>query len=103
MSVQFAAERVSSFGGIRNLASIAESGGDKDDLYVIKWGCGQAQSGKVALFYYSVGGGSAPYSEVWVQYGESGHIIAGKKDGLDTNSLLKTQKEMKKVRSIMPN
>ncbi|MEV4777920.1 hypothetical protein [Burkholderia sp. LMU1-1-1.1] len=86
-----------------DLSSIIENGGDKDDLYVIKWGCGDGQSGKVALLYYSIGGGSAPYSEVWVQYDESGRIVTGKTGGLDEKSLIKTQKEMKKVRSIMPN
>ncbi len=86
-----------------DLLSITEAGGDKDDLYVIKWGCGDAQSGKVALLYYSIGGGSAPYSEVWVQYDERGRIVTEKKDRLDEKSLMKTQKEMKKVHSIMPN
>jgi hypothetical protein len=78
-------------------------GGDIKDLYVIQWGCGKsaAKSQPVAVFYYSIGGGSAPYSEVDIHYNEVGQL-AGKSLAIAARDYDALGEAMKPVRSIMP-
>ncbi len=78
-------------------------GGDIKDLYVIQWGCGKsaAKSQPVAVFYYSIGGGSARYSEVNIHYNEFGQL-AGESLAISPQDYDALDKAMKPVRSIMP-
>ena len=85
-----------------DIKTIKGSGGVIEDLYVVKWGCGNTAKENVAVFYYSIGGGSAPYSEAWAQYDENGEIIQHGKLGMDGKAMLKLYDKMEKVKSINP-
>jgi len=82
--------------------SIKEKDGSVSELYVIKMGCAQVANANYAILYYSIGGGSAPYSEFWTAYDESGKLLDSKNFPLRGNALQEVNKKMKKVRSIMP-
>lgn len=85
-----------------DIASIKEEDGSISELFVIKMGCAQVANANYAIMYYSVGGGSAPYSEFWTAYDESGKLLGSKKFPLRGNALEDVSKKMKKVHSIMP-
>lgn len=72
------------------------------ELYAVKMGCAQVANANYAILYYSVGGGSAPYSEFWTAYDESGKLLGSKKFPLHGNALEEANKKMKKIHSIMP-
>jgi hypothetical protein len=82
-----------------------KSGGDSKELFVIKWGCGRADSVSEAVLYYSIGGGSAPNSEAWASYNEAGILMEDddKPNPKYDKALKSAEKGMKKVRSIMPD
>ena len=81
--------------------SITESGGELKDLYVTQWGCARSRGQDIAVLYYSIGGGSAPYSEAWAKYDTKGKLV-GKENTLDAATMGSLEKSMKAVRSIMP-
>jgi hypothetical protein len=85
-----------------DIKSIKEEEGSVSELYVIKIGCAQVANANYAILYYSVGGGSAPYSEFWTAYDESGKLLDSKNFPLHGHALEKMYKKMKKVNSIMP-
>jgi hypothetical protein len=85
-----------------DVRSIKEEDGSVSDLFVVKVGCAQVADANYALFYYSVGGGSAPYSEFWTAYDESGNLLSSKYFPLHGNALEQVNQKMKKVHSIMP-
>lgn len=85
-----------------DIKSIKEEDGSVNDLYVVKFGCAQVADANYAILYYSVGGGSAPYSEFWTAYDERGNLLGSKSFPLHGNDLEQVNKKMKKVHSIMP-
>jgi hypothetical protein len=85
-----------------DIKSIKEEEGSVSELYVIKMGCAQVANANYAILYYSVGGGSALYSEFWTAYDESGKLLDSKNFPLHGHALEKMYKKMKKVNSIMP-
>jgi len=85
-----------------DINSIKKEDGSIADLFVIKMGCAQVAGANYAILYYSIGGGSEPYSELWTAYDESGSLLASKNFPLQGNALEAVNKKMKKVHSIMP-
>jgi hypothetical protein len=85
-----------------DIKSITEEDGSVSELYVIKMGCAQVANANYAILYYSVGGGSAPYSEFWTAYDERGKLLDSKNFPLHGNALEKIYEKMKKVNSNMP-
>lgn len=81
--------------------SIVKSGGAVKNLYVTQWGCAHSRGQDLAVLYYSIGGGSAPYSEAWAKYDSTGKLV-GKENSLDPKTLEALEETMKDVRSIMP-
>ena len=58
----------------------------------------------MGVFYYSIGGGSAPYSEAYATYDETGTLVQDDKNPRSRKALADTEYDrMKKVRSIMPD
>lgn len=85
-----------------DVKSIRDEDGSISDLYVVKLGCAHVGDANYAILYYSIGGGSAPYSEYWTAYDESGKLLSSKNFPLHGNALEDVSKKMKKVHSIMP-
>lgn len=81
--------------------AIKKSGGDLKDLFVTQWGCVRSRGQDLAVLYYSIGGGSAPYSEAWAKYDSTGKLV-GKENALSPKAVEELQETMKDVRSIMP-
>ncbi|OON62798.1 hypothetical protein B0920_05025 [Massilia sp. KIM] len=97
-------KRVASLPDLTKLerARIRESGGDLKDLYVIAWACTESSIGPVATFYYSIGGGTAEYSEALAHYDMSGMLMdAGPR--LTPNDISEAMRNLKPVPSIMPD
>lgn len=86
-----------------DVKSIKAEDGSVSDLYVVKLGCAHVVDANYAILYYSVGGGSAPYSEVWTAYDETGKLLGSKNFPLHGNALEKVSQKMKKIHSIMPD
>ncbi|WP_295756922.1 hypothetical protein [Undibacterium sp.] len=79
-----------------------KAGGDIKDLFVIQWACGRHENMSVLELSYSIGGGSAPYAESSAAYNQNGELIDDKKNPIYEKALSAGRKQMKKVRSIMP-
>jgi hypothetical protein len=76
-----------------------KSGGELEELFVIAWGCANADGHAYLTLHYSVGGGSGPTSEAYTTYDEAGKLL-GK--GMTPQSAHKQFSDVKKpVRSIM--
>lgn len=86
-----------------SLKILKEVGGDPKNLYVVSWGCGGKGSEAVASLYYSIGGGSAPYSESMGFYDSKGRLIEQEKDVRYKKSMSEADGKMKPVPSIMPD
>jgi hypothetical protein len=79
-----------------------KTGGDIKDLFVIQWACGRHEKMSVLELSYSIGGGSAPYAESSAAYDENGELIEDKKNPVYEKALAVGRRQVKKVRSIMP-
>ena len=81
--------------------SYEKLGGSVSDLFLTKMGCARARQAEYVLFYYSIGGGSAPYSELWLAYDKNGALVEDKDfpEGLTSSADFS---KMQRVRSIMP-
>lgn len=82
-----------------------EVGGNLREIFLVQWGCGQADGVSEAIFYYSTGGGSAANSETSASYDEIGALIEdqNKKNPNYAKALKDARKHMKKIHSIMPD
>jgi hypothetical protein len=82
--------------------SIVETGGKVGKLFVTQWACVRGDKGDVAVMYYSIGGGSAPYSEAYSIYDEAGAVIENEDSAKYEQALTHSEGHMKKVKSITP-
>lgn len=82
-------------------AQIRASGRDLQDLFVISWACSKTADGPIATLYYSIGGGSAEYSEAWTHYDKAGKLVVDDSD-ITPKEVGTIEKNMKRVPSIMP-
>lgn len=82
--------------------SIVETGGKVGKLFVTQWACARGDKGDVAVMYYSIGGGSAPYAEAYSIYDEAGALIENEDSAKYEQALAHSDGHMKKVKSIMP-
>jgi hypothetical protein len=82
---------------------IKETGGEIGDLFVTQWACVQADKGEVAVLYYSVGGGSAPYADAYTVYDTEGKRIDDDENSTIRAALANREKSMRRVKSIMPD
>ncbi|NYE64233.1 hypothetical protein FHW58_005471 [Duganella sp. 1224] len=82
--------------------SIVDTGGKISRLFVTQWGCARGDQGDVAVLYYSIGGGSAPYAEAYTIYDERGVAIEDENSAKYEKALVNSEGHLKKVRSIMP-
>ncbi|MYN16951.1 hypothetical protein GTP81_09315 [Rugamonas sp. FT107W] len=82
--------------------SIVETGGKVSKLFVTQWACARGDKGDVAVMYYSIGGGSAPYAEAYSIYDEAGVLIENEDSAKYEQALAHSDGHMKKVKSIMP-
>lgn len=82
--------------------SIVETGGKVSKLFVTQWACVRGDKGDVAVMYYSIGGGSAPYAEAYSIYEEAGALIENEDSAKYEQALAHSDGHMKKVKSIMP-
>jgi len=82
-------------------AQIYASGRDLQDLFVISWACSKTADGQIATLYYSIGGGSAEYSEAWTHYDKAGKLVTDDSK-LTPDDVKAVQKSLKRIPSIMP-
>lgn len=85
----------------RTRKSIIDSGGALEDLFVVAWTCTANKGKQIAMMHYSIGGGSAPYSEAWAAY-DGARLLVSSKLPFDRNDFTSINKTLKKVHSIMP-
>ncbi|WP_124946933.1 hypothetical protein [Sulfurirhabdus autotrophica] len=78
-------------------------GGNINELYVTQWGCGHSDKINVAILYYSIGGGSAPYADSSAMYAATGVLIEDEKFEKYRNATRDGLGHLKSVRSIMPD
>ncbi|MYM89282.1 hypothetical protein GTP91_19150 [Rugamonas sp. FT82W] len=69
--------------------SIVETGGKVSKLFVTQWACVRGDKSDVAVMYYSIGGGSAPYAEAYSIYDEAGALIENE-DSANTSKRWRT-------------
>jgi hypothetical protein len=81
---------------------IRASRGGLDSHFVVAWGCSSTGNGPVATLRYSIGGGSAPYSEAWSHYDKTGKLM-GDTEKLTRDEVEAVLRHLKKVPSIMPD
>lgn len=86
-----------------NALNYKKDGGDINELFVIQWGCGQADKMKIASLYYSVGGGSSSTSESTASYDEYGKLIEHEKNQKYEKAMNDSFRHLKSIRSIMPD
>lgn len=86
----------------RDVAAIRKEGGTPSALFAVKMGCARVGKAAYPVLYYSIGGGSAPYSEVWTAYDARGKLLPNEKFPLDGKMLVALGKKMRRVQSIMP-
>ena len=67
-----------------------------------RWACTRNDANALAIFYYSIGGGSAPYGEAMAVYDAAGNLL-GDKDPKAAPAAGYPFGKMKPVRSIMPD
>lgn len=77
-------------------------GGDLKRLFVVRWACSNSSIGPIATLHYSIGGGSAEYSETWSHYDRTGKLIEGSVK-LTPVELSAVERNFKNVPSIMPD
>lgn len=82
-------------------AAIKGVGGEVKNLFLVNQGCADVGGRKVEIFYYSIGGGSAPYAEAYAVYDESGELLE-KRDPRMHKAMSYPFEKLKPVRSIMP-
>lgn len=80
---------------------IRTSGGELGELFVVAWSCTKSSKGPFGTLYYSIGGGSAPYSEALSHYDASGRLIVSD-SALKPDDLSEAMKHVREVPSIMP-
>lgn len=81
--------------------TIKEAGGRVQDLFLVKQACARIDGAPVEIFYYSIGGGSAPDAEAWSVYDAKGSLLE-EKDPRFGKAVEYPFERMKPVRSIMP-
>lgn len=86
----------------RDVAAIRKEGGTPGGLFAVKMGCARVGKASYPVLYYSIGGGSAPYAEVWTAYDAGGKLLPSEKFPLDGKRLSAMSKKMRPVQSIMP-
>jgi hypothetical protein len=79
-----------------------EAGGTLSDLYVTQWGCAGRENARVALIYYSAGGGNAAYSESMAFYDAAGNLIQKSRDPRYAKAIADGMGKLVPVPSIMP-
>lgn len=87
---------------VASARTIREAGGEVKDLFLTHWACTRKDTNALAIFYYSIGGGSAPYSEATAVYDAAGKLL----DDNDPKARPAAGYpfgKMKPVRSIMPD
>lgn len=77
--------------------------GNVSELFVTNWGCGHDGKMSVLSLYYSIGGGSAPYSESASYYSNDGKLVEDEKNPKYDKAIRDAEKQMKSVHSIMPD
>jgi hypothetical protein len=82
-------------------AQVRASRGDLKDLFVVACACSSTSHGPIATLHYSIGGGSAEYSEAWCYYDKVGNLIV-KEPKLTPDEVNATERSFKRVPSIMP-
>ena len=82
-------------------ARIHASRGGLEDLFVVAWACSNASAGPIATLHYSIGGGSAEYSEAWSYYDKAGNLILNDRK-LTLDEVRAVERSLKRVPSIMP-
>ena len=82
--------------------SLIAAGGALEDLFVVEWACTTIKGRSIAVMHYSIGGGSAPYSEAWSKY-DGGKLKSDAVLPFDKTTFPALKKNLKKVHSIMPN
>lgn len=85
----------------KDAARIRSVGGDVADLFVVAWACTSAGGRPIATFHYSIGGGSAGYSEAWSHYDNEGNLVS-KDMKLAPDQARGIQRNFTAVPSIMP-
>jgi len=81
--------------------TIKEAGGSVRDLFLVKQACAKIDGAPLEIFYYSIGGGSAPDGEAWSVYDAKGTLLE-EKDPRFEKAVDYPFERMKRVRSIMP-
>jgi len=81
--------------------TIKEAGGSVRDLFLVKQACAKIAGAPLEIFYYSIGGGSAPDGEAWSVYDAKG-ILLEENDPRFDKAVDYPFERMKPVRSIMP-
>lgn len=81
--------------------TIKDAGGTIHDLFLVKQACAKIDGAPVEIFYYSIGGGSAPDAEAWSVYDAKGALLE-ENDPRFGKAVAYPFERMKPVRSIMP-
>jgi len=81
--------------------TIKDAGGTVHDLFLVKQACTRIDGAPVEVFYYSIGGGSAPDAEAWSVYDATGTLLE-ENDPRFGKAVAHPFERMKPVRSIMP-
>jgi len=81
--------------------TIKDAGGSFHELFLVKQACAKMDGAPVEIFYYSIGGGSAPDAEAWSVYDAKGALLE-EKDPRFGKAVEYPFERMKPVRSIMP-
>jgi hypothetical protein len=77
-------------------------GGELDSLYLVSWSCVSHLNQPILLLYYSIGGGSAPYSELYAKYDAQGNLLNNRAKQLPGNVYDAFDEHATPVHSIMP-
>lgn len=83
-------------------AAIKRVGGEIKNLFLVDQGCADVGGTKVEIFYYSIGGGSAPYAGAYAVYDEVGKLLE-ERDPRMHKAMAYPFEKLKPVRSIMPD
>lgn len=81
--------------------AIKSVGGSLENLFLVRQACKKNGEAPLEIFYYSIGGGSAPYGEAWAVYDSKGRLLEEDDPRVEQANDYPF-KRMRPVRSIMP-
>lgn len=81
---------------------IREAGRSVNDFFVTQWACVDGGAHKVAVLYYSVGGGTGAYVDAATVYGAEGILIEDE-ESATVRIAMANLGRMRAVKSIMPD